>query len=194
MRHPVGGSAGLCERAALPFLFARLTFDSFDRRERGREGDDHESIHRPVVDFDLSPALHESIPADQGSPPSSPSSPSHSRSSSPAHPPSCGWFPRRILGRINILFLSLFILPHQRLITDHRLSHSISWQVTTARGMAARAVHSNNHLVDEDSGGCGSGGGGLIAKANEHGRAAGADGVQIGLRLPTWGDRCGGGG
>ena len=55
--------------------------------------------------------------------------------------------------------------------------------------MAARAVHSNNHLVDEDSGGCGSGGGGLIAKANEHGRAAGADGGQIGLRLPTWGDR-----
>ena len=57
--------------------------------------------------------------------------------------------------------------------------------------MAARAVHSNNHLVDEDSGGCGSGGGGLIAKANEHGRAGGAARVQIGLRLPTWGDRCG---
>ena len=38
--------------------------------------------------------------------------------------------------------------------------------------MESRAVHSNNHLVDEDGGGGeGGGGGGLIAKANGHGRA-----------------------
>ena len=125
-------------------------------------------------------------------PPSSPASPSHSRSSSPPAKSAVLRMVSQENPRKNQHPLSFSFYPASPAF-DHRSPplplYLLAWQVTTARGMAARAVHSNNHLVDEDSGGCGSGGGGLIAKANEHGRAAGADGVQIGLRLPTWGDR-----
>ena len=125
-------------------------------------------------------------------PPSSPASPSHSRSSSTLARRAVLRMVSQENPRKNQHPLSFSFYPASPPF-NHRSPplplYLLAWQVTTARGMAARAVHSNNHLVDEDSGGCGSGGGGRIAKANEHGRAAGADGVQIGLRLPTLGDR-----